>query len=252
MGIEAVLPSGEILNTLSTLRKDNTGFDLKQLFIGSEGTIGLITGVSILTPRRPLATNVAILGLDSFDQVKKAYVKAKSHLNEILSAFEFWDKDAMQVVEWHHGQGSTRGLEGEHEFYCLVETSGSNGEHDSDKLTAFLEEIMEDETVQDGILAQDESQMQSLWSLREGIPEACGKLGSVYKYDMSIPIDKYYQFISDTRQRLQQAGKVAGDMTKKEEDKPIRKVVGYGHIGDCRSGNLLEYRMMTDLSSGAV
>jgi FAD/FMN-containing dehydrogenase len=88
LGLEAVLPDGRILNNLSTLRKDNTGYDIKQLFIGSEGTLGIVTAVSILTTKRPRAVNVMVLGLNSYSDVLKVYKEAKRDLAEILSAFE--------------------------------------------------------------------------------------------------------------------------------------------------------------------
>ena len=85
LGLEAVLPDGSVLDTLSTIRKDNTGYDLKQLFIGSEGSLGIITAVSIITPRRPKAVGVALLGLNRFEDVQRTFLSAKEHLCEILS-----------------------------------------------------------------------------------------------------------------------------------------------------------------------
>lgn len=114
LGLEVVLPDGTMWNGLSKLRKDNTGqfwpwshlldvlttagFDLKQLFIGSEGTIGIITAISILCPRRPAAMNVAVFPVPSFEGVQKVFAEAKSHLGEILSAFEFFDKQSVSAV----------------------------------------------------------------------------------------------------------------------------------------------------------
>jgi len=130
LGIEAVLPDGTIVDDLSTLRKNNTGYDLKQLFIGGEGTIGIITKVSIICPRRSPAVNVAYFGLESYEQVQKAYIEAKGHLSEILSAFELMDGRTQKLV--NRVTGKKMPLEGEHPFYCLIETSGSNAEHDGE------------------------------------------------------------------------------------------------------------------------
>ncbi|KAL9623103.1 MAG: hypothetical protein Q9160_002617 [Pyrenula sp. 1 TL-2023] len=225
LGVEAVLPDGTIVNDLSTLRKNNTGYDLKQLFIGSEGTIGIITGVSIICPKRSNAVNVAYFGLPSFDHVKKAFVEAKSQLSEILSAFELMDGRSQSFV--HRVTGNKRPLEGDHPFYCLIETSGSNAEHDSEKLESFLEHVMGSEIVSDGVLAQDESQRSSLWGWREGITEAIGHYGGTYKYDLSIPLDELYKLVDDTRDRLTEMGFVGDD-----EKHPVIDVVGYGHMGD--------------------
>ncbi len=225
LGIEAVLPDGTIVDDLSKLRKNNTGYDLKQLFIGGEGTIGIITGVSILCPQRPKAVNVAFFGLDSFNKVQRAFREAKGQLSEILSAFELMDSQSQDLV--HTVTKKKRPLEGDHPFYCLVETSGSNSEHDSEKLERFLENVMSEEIVSDGVLAQDETQMQALWSWREGIPECLGHWGGVYKYDVSIPISELYQLVHDTRERLSAAGLIGS-----EESYPVVDVVGYGHMGD--------------------
>ncbi|KAI4714133.1 hypothetical protein J4E89_001583 [Alternaria sp. Ai002NY15] len=225
LGIEAVLPDGTIVDDLSTLRKNNTGYDLKQLFIGGEGTIGIITKVSIICPRRSPAVNVAYFGLESYEQVQKAYIEAKGHLSEILSAFELMDGRTQKLV--NRVTGKKMPLEGEHPFYCLIETSGSNAEHDGEKLQAFLEHVMETEVVSDGVLAENQTQIQELWSWREGITECLGHDGGVYKYDLSIPIAELYDLVNETRDRLTEAGLLGNDSSH-----PVVDVVGYGHMGD--------------------
>jgi FAD/FMN-containing dehydrogenase len=135
LGIEAVLPDGTIVNDLCTLRKNNTGYDLKQLFIGGEGTIGIITAVSIQCPQRSPAVNVAYFGLESFEQVQKAFIEAKKQLSEILSAFELMDGRTQKLV--NRVTGKKMPLEGEYPFYCLIETSGSNTDHDSEVSQRF-------------------------------------------------------------------------------------------------------------------
>jgi serine/threonine-protein kinase 24/25/MST4 len=225
LGVEAVLPDGTIFDGLSTLRKNNTGYDLKQLFIGSEGTIGIITGVSIICPPRPKAVNVAYFGLESYDQVRQAFGEAKKQLSEILSAFELMDGRSQKLV--HQSTGNKYPLEGEYPFYCLVETSGSNSEHDMEKLETFLESIMGEGIVADGVLAQDETQFQSIWRWREGITESLSHLGGTYKYDVSIPLPELYQLVDDCRERLTKLGFVGDD-----DSFPVRAVVGYGHMGD--------------------
>ncbi|PSN75319.1 D-lactate dehydrogenase-like protein 2 [Corynespora cassiicola Philippines] len=225
LGIEAVLPDGTIVDDLSTLRKNNTGYDLKQLFIGAEGTIGIITGVSIICPQRSPAINVAIFGLESFEQAKKAFREAKVQLSEILSAFELMDGRSQGIV--NKVTGKKHPLEGNYPFYCLIETSGSNTDHDSEKLQAFLEHVMESEIVSDGVLAQDQTQIAELWSWREGITECLGHWGGVYKYDLSIPLSELYALVDDVRERLAKAGLVGDD-----ESYPVVDVLGYGHMGD--------------------
>ncbi|XP_031224383.1 D-2-hydroxyglutarate dehydrogenase, mitochondrial isoform X4 [Mastomys coucha] len=169
LGLEVVLADGTILNCLTSLRKDNTGYDLKQMFIGSEGTLGVITAVSIVCPPRPKAVNVAFL---------------------------------------------------ESPFYVLVETSGSSAGHDSEKLTNVLEQVLNSGLVTDGTMATDQRKVQMLWALRERITEALSRDGYVFKYDLSLPVERLYDLVIDLRTRL-------GPRAK--------HVVGYGHLGD---GNL--------------
>jgi len=228
LGLEVVLPDGTIFRDLQTLRKNNTGFDLKQMFIGSEGTIGVITGISILCPQKPNAVNTAYFGLKSFDHVKKAFVKAKKDLGEILSAFELMDGISQEMV--HQTTGKTYPLEGRHPFHILIETSGSNGEHDSEKLEKFLEEVMSEEVVADGVLAQDETQAKTLWTWRETLPEVCAYYGGTYKYDLSIPLNEFYTLVEDCRERLGNAGLIGKDYD--DDSKPVVNVVGWGHVGD--------------------
>lgn len=225
LGLEAVLPDGTIVDDLSTLRKNNTGYDLKQLFIGGEGTIGIITGISIICPQRSSAVNVAFFGLESFAHVQRAFREAKSQLSEILSAFELMDSKSQDIV--HEVTGRKRPLESKYPFYCLIETSGSNGDHDAQKLETFLEHVMSEEIVADGVLAQDQTQAKELWKWREGVPECLGYWGGVYKYDVSIPLPELYQLVEDTRTRLRKANLI-GDTP----EFPAVDVVGYGHIGD--------------------
>ncbi|TVY50949.1 putative D-lactate dehydrogenase, mitochondrial [Lachnellula cervina] len=225
LGIEAVLPDGTIIDDLGQLRKNNTGYDLKQLFIGGEGTIGIITGVSIMCPQRPNAVNVAFLGLESYEKVQLAFQEAKGQLSEILSAFELMDGQSQDLVQ--KVTGNKRPLESEHPFYCLIETSGSNSEHDNEKLEKFLEDVMEKEIVSDGVVAQGQTQVKELWGWREGVPECLGHWGGVYKYDLSIPINELYALVEETREIIHKSG-LLGDTN----EHPVVDVVGYGHMGD--------------------
>ncbi|XP_077998542.1 D-2-hydroxyglutarate dehydrogenase, mitochondrial-like [Glandiceps talaboti] len=217
LGIEAVLADGTVLDCLSSLRKDNTGYDLKQMFIGSEGTLGIVTAVSILCPRRPQSMNLAFLGCESFDKVLETLKNAKGMLEEVLSAYEFLDNDCMMLLTKYLKM--TNPLS-EYPFYVLVETSGSNASHDEEKLNTFLETAMETGNVIDGTVATDITKIKTIWALRESIAEALMHDGTVYKYDVSLPPTQIYALVEDMRVHL-------GD--------DANRVVGYGHVGD---GNL--------------
>ncbi|KAJ8320780.1 hypothetical protein KUTeg_002367 [Tegillarca granosa] len=217
LGLEVVLANGEVLDCLSTLRKDNTGYDLKHLFIGSEGTLGVVTGVSILCPQKPNSVNVAFLGCDSFSRVLDTFKQSKQQLAEILSAFELIDAASMLTVKENLNLSSP--IE-DYPFYVLIETSGSDGNHDKEKLDRFLEHLMETGIVENGTVATEPTKIQNIWGLRERLAEALMHDGYNYKYDVSLPLSKFYGLVEAMRER-------AGAAT-------IR-VIGYGHVGD---GNL--------------
>ncbi|XP_031260778.1 D-2-hydroxyglutarate dehydrogenase, mitochondrial isoform X1 [Pistacia vera] len=219
LGLEVVLANGDVLDMLGTLRKDNTGYDLKHLFIGSEGSLGIVTKVSILTPLKLSSVNLAFLACKDYFSCQKLLLEAKSKLGEILSAFEFLDNQAMDLV-LNHLEGARNPLHSSmHNFYVLIETTGSNESYDREKIEAFLLRSMEDGLISDGVLAQDINQASSFWRIREGVPEALMKAGAVYKYDLSLPVEKMYDLVEEMRLRLGQTA----------------KVIGYGHLGD---GNL--------------
>ncbi|XP_065603883.1 D-2-hydroxyglutarate dehydrogenase, mitochondrial [Cyrtonyx montezumae] len=217
LGLEVVLADGTVLDCLASLRKDNTGYDLKQLFIGSEGTLGVITAVCILCPQKPKAVNLAFLGCQDFSRVQETFTTCRAMLGEILSAYEFMDEKCMELVVKHLGLSNP--LRGS-PFYVLIETSGSNSTHDEEKLNSFLEQATTSGLVTDGTVAVDDKKIKTLWSLRERITEALTHDGCVYKYDISLPVGKLYDLVTDMRARLGQSAK---------------NVVGYGHVGD---GNL--------------
>ncbi|KAF7722172.1 hypothetical protein EC973_003650 [Apophysomyces ossiformis] len=228
LGLEVVLPDGSILDNLSTLRKDNTGYDLKQLFIGAEGTLGIVTGVSLITPRRPKAVNVAVIGLESFNHVLKSFVLAKEDLSEILSAFEFWDNDSVDVVQSVMQPSEKYPFGQRFPFYALIETQGSRADHDLEKLEAFLGRLMETSVSQDGVVAQDSKQAQSLWNWREKIPEAISKAGTAMTYDFAMDTKLLYKMVEDTKDHFSRLGLLG-------QGKTYSNLLGFGHLGD---GNL--------------
>ncbi|XP_037068173.1 D-2-hydroxyglutarate dehydrogenase, mitochondrial-like [Pollicipes pollicipes] len=217
LGLEAVMADGQVLDCMSTMKKDNTGYDLKHLLIGSEGTLGVVTKVAISCPRRPNCVNLVLLAVKSFEDVLATYRFAQTQLGEILSSIEFMDAASQECVS--NNLKVTHPLPG-HPFYMVIETAGSRDTHDEEKLSLFLEEGMQRELVIDGVLATDTSQIKSLWQLRERIAEALLVDGYNYKYDISLPLHAFYDIVTEMRQTL-------GDS--------IVTCCGYGHIGD---GNL--------------
>ena len=203
LGLEAVLPDGRVFDSLSTLRKDNTGYDMKQLFIGSEGTLGIITKVALSGPRRPTSARTMFLGLRDFDAVRSTYARAREQLAEVLSAFEVADAQSLDMLFEELGEHHKEPLDQRYPFHLVLEVSGSNAAHDAEKMDAFLEALMSDGIIEDGVVAQDDEQSSKLWGLRENITVALNQAGYVYKYDFSLPLDSFYELVEETRARIE-------------------------------------------------
>jgi FAD/FMN-containing dehydrogenase len=218
LGLKAVLPCGTVIDHMNRLKKDNTGYDLKQLFIGSEGTLGIITELCLQVPVKPLSVSVALLACPSFADVQKTFVMAKQHCSEILSACEFMD--ARSVQSFIEVTGKTFPIDPDHQFYMVVETHGSNGDHDEEKLNGFLETVMGEGCVVDGTIAQSGKDMAEIWECREGISPAMSSKGYTYKYDISLPVPRMYDLVEDMRARFADTGR----------DDVLTH--GFGHLGD--------------------
>ncbi|CAH0627234.1 unnamed protein product [Chrysodeixis includens] len=214
LGIEAVKADGTVIDCLRALKKDNTGYHLKHLFIGSEGTLGFVTKVAVHCPVLPKAVNLGFFGVENFENILKLYKSAKSSLGEILSAFEMADFDSINSTVQNLNLPNPIA---DYPFYVLVETHGSDDAHDSEKLSRFLSKEMESGLIVDGTVTSEPSKMQTIWNLRESIAGAGLVVGYVFKYDVSIPLKNYYDLVPILR--------------KKVGDKALI-VCGYGHVGD--------------------
>lgn len=229
LGVEVVQADGTVLDLMSVLRKDNVGFDLKQLFIGAEGSLGIVTAASIQTAPRPASVNVAMFGCQSFEACRTLLRSAKRGLGEILSAVEFVDRDAMDLTLGtlfpEAGPApfgtSTMPMSEPHNFYVVIETAGSNAAHDNEKLEGFLSTVTDAGTVQDGVVAADVKQARHLWRLREDVSVAISQRGHVYKYDLSFPLPHMYDIVEVMREKLAPWRASHGVVP-----------VGYGHLGD--------------------
>lgn len=218
LGVEAVMANGNVLDALNSLKKNNTGYHLKHLFIGSEGTLGIVSKVAIQCPPLPKAVNVAFLGLASFDKVLKVYHLAKYELGEILSSCEMMDRLSLDVSISNLGMKNPLTSENGHEFYMLIETSGNNLVHDEEKLSSFVEKAINDCIIEDGTLTNETTKLNNIWALRERISEGILRDGYVFKYDVSLPFSSFYKVVQVLRERIR--------------DSRIIRISGYGHLGD--------------------
>lgn len=221
LGLEAVLPDGRLWEGLRGLRKDNTGYDLKQLFIGAEGTLGIITAAVVKLFPLPHHQVTAWLAVASPEQAVAVLSRAQGAFDARLTAFELVSEVSLGLV-LRHVPGSRRPL-AEAPWYILCEFSG--GEYDDDlssRVERWLGDLLATQYVLDAVVAQSESQAAALWQLRENISEAQKREGLSIKHDVSVPVSRIPQFLA------------AADKALNEHFPGVRTVV-FGHLGD---GNL--------------
>ena len=239
LGVEVVTADGTVLDLLRTLRKDNTGYDLKHLFIGAEGTLGVITKVAISTPRAPKQVNVTLLACLTFSCAVAALNRAKRDLGEHLRAFEFFDRESLDLVTKMLKGASDPLPQSPAPFYVIMETAvsyGSDGKFDRQRLDSFLNALEDDKVIIAGTVGKDDRHAKALWNLRERISVALKYAGTVYKYDLSLPTEQMYHLVVDMRNRLSRACESPSlRIGTRGFDFASISVIGYGHLGD---GNL--------------
>jgi FAD/FMN-containing dehydrogenase len=222
LGLEVVLPSGEILDLLRGLRKDNTGYDLKQLFIGAEGTLGIVTAATLKLFPAPKATAVAFAALSSPAQAVRLLQHMRAELGERFTAFELMSNASIELIRTHF-PASPKPFSDAHSWYVLMEAS--DGGTDEALGTLFenaLEQVLGLGIIEDVALATSRAQAEELWTLRENVTAAQQIDGPNIKHDISVPISSIPEFIDKVVRSLEQA--YSG----------IRPII-FGHLGD---GNL--------------
>ncbi|VDO83313.1 unnamed protein product [Haemonchus placei] len=222
LGLTAVLPTeeGTIVELGSAHRKDNTSLHTPHLFLGSEGQLGVITRVTMSAVPKPASVQSAMLGVDTFESCCKVLRMAKRHLSEILSSFEFLDREASEVLD--EALGLKPVLQSNPRFTILVETSGSNAAHDSEKMEKFLDDCISSGSASDGVQAQSIEEASAMWRLRESAPLAVAADGFVYKNDVSLPLKHFYRLTEVNLNRTR-----CSSLAK--------RIVTYGHLGDGNS-----------------
>jgi len=203
LGATVVLPDagGSVLHLGSGNRKDNTGYKLHQLLVGSEGTLGVITDVIFQCPPAPRSKQTALLAIPSNDAVFQVMQVARYQLGEILACLEWMDRGIVDILGRNHHlpvrlpEGKKANNNG---ALILLETHGTDESHDTEKLFAFLQKTMDAGLVHDGVVAQDTTQRNQFWLLRESCnPEMKGTGGYSYKYDLSLPSSQFGDFIEE-------------------------------------------------------
>jgi len=222
LGLEVVLPSGEVWDGLRGLRKDNTGYDLKQLFIGAEGTLGVITAAVLKLFPLPKSHATAVVALETPEKAVALLERALGACGERLTGFELFSDFCLSLV-LKHFRDTAAPFPRRFPHYVLMELSDTqSGEGVRVLVESMLEAALEERNILDAAVAQSETQSRAFWSLREFISEAQAHEGPNIKHDVSIPISRISEFIATTDAELERA---YGGL----------RMVTFGHLGD---GNL--------------
>jgi FAD/FMN-containing dehydrogenase len=222
LGLEVVTAQGEVWNGLTGLRKDNTGYDLRDLFIGSEGTLGVITGATMKVYPQPAANLTAWAAVPSMDAAVTLLGLAHKHLGAGLTGFEVMGQFALGLVAKHYPQLRVP-LYDQHPYCVLLENSDTESEeHARGQFERLLEAALEDGCVADAVVAENIAQAKQLWHMREAIPLAQAEEGLNIKHDISVPVSRIPAFCAETDALLRR--EIAGV-----------RLVNFGHLGD---GNL--------------
>jgi FAD/FMN-containing dehydrogenase len=221
LGVEAVLPDGQIFHGLKRLRKDNTGYDLKQLLIGAEGTLGVVTAATLKLFPLPASTAVAMAGVTSARRALSLLELAKQETGAGLEAFEMISSLGMALVV-RHVPGSRAPLEGDHAWFILMEITSCEEGAAERSLERVLTQALETGLIEDAVVAQTKAQAKAFWALRENQSAGQKAEGPAWKNDISVPVSAIPAF-------LDQAGAAL------EAFSPGVRFPVFGHVGD---GNL--------------
>jgi FAD/FMN-containing dehydrogenase len=221
LGLEVVTAAGELWDGLSGLRKDNTGYDLRDLFIGSEGTLGIITAATLKLFPQPAAEMTALAACDSMEQCVQLLGLAQTRLGAGLTGFEVMGRFALDLVARHFPQ-LPKPLPGAAWTVLLEQSDGEGEQHARALFEALLEQALEDGLISDAVVAESVAQSHALWHLRESIPLAQAEEGLNIKHDIALPVSRIPAFVQEADAALLQRF-------------PGARLVNFGHLGD---GNL--------------
>ncbi len=217
-GLEVALADGSVLGNLSKLRKDNTGYDLKHVFMGSEGTLGVITAAVVKLYPRPRSTETALIGLASPQKCLDLLVLAQGMAGPDLKTFEFMSRFGIEIVV-KHTAGAREPLEGSHDWYVLLELASQSETGLNDVMMGLLEAAFEKEIVEDAVVATSLDQRKAFWVLRENLSEMQKFEGGSIKHDVCVPVAQVPAFLADA-------------LPVVEATIPGARPVPFGHLGD--------------------
>lgn len=218
LGLEAVMPNGEVWNGLKRLRKDNTGYDLKQLLIGAEGTLGVVTAATLKLYPMMASRAVAMIGLGSPEDAIRLLARAKDGTGGAVEAFELMGRLGIDFA-LRNIAGTRDPLAEPHPWYVLAEfASGEPGSAEG-AMERFLAEGLEAGLVRDAVVAQTEAQAKALWAIRENQSPAQKPEGATWKHDIAVPVSQVAAFLAEATAAMQAFA-------------PGARIAAFGHVGD--------------------
>ena len=219
LGIEVVLPNGEVWNGMNALRKNNTGYDLKNAFIGAEGTLGIITAAVLKLFPRPTHRATMIAAVENTETAVDLFARTRRETSDFASSFELMSRQCIESAMYHIPECRDF-FKQPYEWYVLIELGDSTSDGISKNLAeSFLSSMFDNGIILDAVIATNEKQAQQMWRMREAIVEAQNYEGKSIKNDVSVPLVNIARFIQTTIQRL-------------ETMIPGSRCFVYGHIGD--------------------
>jgi FAD/FMN-containing dehydrogenase len=208
-----------VWNGLKGLRKDNAGYDMKNLFIGSEGTLGIVTAAVLKLFPKPKARATAFVGCGSARAALALFERLRQAAGDALTAFEYMNRFGLEIV-LKHASGTVRPLAGDHDAYVLIELSSPQAEADlAGTLETILGAAIEDGLVEDATIGASEAQNAALWRLREQLSDVQRHEGGSIKHDVSVPVSRVADFIETASAACEAA-------------MPALRVCAFGHVGD--------------------
>jgi len=220
LGLEVVLADGRIISSMNQMIKNNAGYDLKHLFIGSEGTLGVITRLVLRLRERPTSTSTALASAQSFDRLTRLFRHMDAALGGTLTAFELID-NAFYRVNTEQGRHAPP-LPRDRPFYAIVEANGADHSHDREVFERALTQAIELELIDDAVLAGSERERREIWDVREDLEHVVRDFQPFYAFDVSLPLADMVDYMEAVKARL-------------ASDWPGAAVAFLGHMGD---GNL--------------
>lgn len=215
LGLEAVLADGTIVSSMNTLLKNNSGFDLKQLFIGTEGQLGLVTRIVFRLQAKPRSHNVALVACNNYEQVVNLLNVTRQHLGGALCGFEvMWDSYFHEVVEPVGRLPSP--LPPKHRFYVIIEATGAHPGSDDEAFEAAIGGIFEAGICADGVIAKSDAERESIWAIRHEVEWV---VRDAHVFDVSLPVSDVCEYNETITAGI-------------NADIPEAKVVTFGHLGD--------------------